>query len=112
MFSANLVSGTAAAATETAAAAAATANQWQIVGGGVPAGGFIDDAFRVNAVLDLDGTGTAASGTSIQRLDNTDDNDLLDWNTLVAPIVQAQAQTFGALNVGQTALPQATRLTA
>ena len=54
-------------------------------------------------IATISSTGTAAAGTSIQRLDNTDDNDLLDWNTLVAPIVQAQAQTFGALNVGQTA---------
>jgi hypothetical protein len=75
----------------------AAANQWQQVGGGVPAGGFIDDTFRANAALDLDATGTAASGESIRRIDDTDDNDMADW---------AQgASSFGAINPGQTPFP-------
>jgi len=92
--------GTAAANTETQAADVAAANQWQIVGGGVPPGGFIDDDFSANAALDLnDPTSTTAAGTSIQRLDNTDDNDKDDWNTAV---VTVQAQTWGLINLGQT----------
>ncbi|MEZ4398522.1 MAG: Ig-like domain-containing protein [Kofleriaceae bacterium] len=94
---ANLATGTAAAGSETQAAAVAAAMQWQNVGGGTPPGGYIDDAFRMNAVLDLDATGAAAAGTSIQRLDNTDDNDLADWSTGAGP-----ASTFGLINVGQT----------
>ncbi len=100
-FGAQAATGTAAAATETAAATAAMANQWQMVGGGVPPGGFIDDTFRAHAALDLDGTGTSASGTSIQRLDNTDTNDKEDWNT-AGGVITVQANTFGILNVGQT----------
>lgn len=99
VFAANAATGTAAAATETAAASAATAGQWQMVGGGIPAGGFVDDNFRAHAALDLDGTGTMASGNSIQRLDNSDDNDKSDWNSMTTTV---QAQTFGALNAGQT----------
>jgi Bacterial Ig-like domain len=100
VLTANLATGTAAAASETAAASAASANQWQMVGGGTPVGGFIDDAFRAHAALDLDGTGTTVPGTSIQRLDNTDDNDKNDWNSAA---ITVQNQTFGALNPGQTA---------
>ena len=95
-----------AGATETAAAAAAMANQWQMVGGGippagpggVPPAGFIDENFRAHAALDLNATGTTVAGTSIQRLDNTDDNDKNDWNTAA---ITVQAQTFGLINVGQ-----------
>ena len=86
-------------------AAAAAANQWQNVGGGQPAGGYVDDAFRANAVLDLDGTSTTgqtAGSTSIQRLDNTDDNDKADWNSDGPPVVTVQPHTFGLPNVGQT----------
>jgi len=101
VLTANLATGTAAAASETAAATAATANQWQMVGGGVPVGGFVDDNFRAHAALDLDGTDTTAAGTSIQRLDNTDDNDKADWNNGTTTV---QNQTFGARNPGQTAL--------
>lgn len=101
VLSSDAATGTAAAASETAAAAAATANQWQMVGGGIPAGGFVDDNFSAHAVLDLDGTDTTSTGTSIQRLDDTDDNDKDDWNNATTTV---QAQTFGLRNVGQTAL--------
>jgi hypothetical protein len=90
---------TAAAATETQAAVVAAAGQWQMVGGGIPAGGFVDQTFNQWAALDLDGTGTSAAGSSIQRLDNSDDNDMNDWNSAT---VTVQAQTFGLINVGQT----------
>ena len=83
-----------ASATETQAATVAAANQWQMVGGGVPAGGFVDDNFRLHAALDSDATGTTVTGESIRRVDDTDDNDKDDW---------AQgAQSWGVLNPGQT----------
>jgi hypothetical protein len=105
VLTANAPTGTAAADSETAAASAAAANEWQNVGGGQPAGGYVDDVFRANAVLDLDGTSTTGqlvTSTSIQRLDNTDDNDKADWNAEGPPAVTVQVQTFGLLNVGQT----------
>lgn len=78
---------------ETAAADAAMAGQWVMVGGGIPAGGFVNLAFRTWAVVDLDGTGTDRAGESIRRIDNTDDNDMADW---------AQgASSWGVLNAGQ-----------
>ncbi len=99
---ADAATGTAASGSEAQAAAVATANQWQMVGGGVPAGGFIDNDFRAHAALDLNATGTSATGTTIQRLDDTDDNDKADWNSAT---ILVQAQTWGALNPGQTVLP-------
>jgi hypothetical protein len=92
---AQAATGTASVDSETPAAAAAAANQWQMVGGGVPAGGFVDDNFRGHAVLDSDATGTAVTGESLRRVDNTDDNDKADW-------LQG-ASTFGLINAGQTA---------
>ena len=89
--------GTAAADTETQAARVAAAGQWTMVGGGVPAGGFVDDNFNMHAVQDLNATGVAASGTTIQRTDNTDTNTLVGWTT--GPGLPA---TWGANNVGQT----------
>ena len=84
---------TAAAATETAAAAVGAASQWD------PAlATYIDTVFRMNAVDDLNATGTTAAGSSIQRLDNTDDNNKADWTTGAGA-----ASTWGALNPGQTA---------
>jgi hypothetical protein len=83
---------TAAAATETAAAAVGAAGQWD------PAlATYIDDVFHMHAVLDLDGTGTTVGGNSIQRLDDTDDNNQADWTTGAGA-----ASTWGALNPGQT----------
>lgn len=81
-------------ATEDAAAAVGAANQWS------PAmATYIDTVFRVNAVDDLNATGATAVGNSIQRLDNTDDNNKADWTTGAGV-----ASTFGVLNVGQTPL--------
>jgi Bacterial Ig-like domain len=85
-----------AAATEAQAAIVAAAMQWQMVGGGAPAGGYINDAFRINAARDLDATGSSASGTSIQRNSDADNNDQNDWTQT--------ASSFGTLNAGQTAL--------
>jgi cysteine-rich repeat protein len=90
---------TCAAATETAAAAVAAANQWQNVGGGQPALGYLDLDFNANAALDLnDATSNTITGTSIQRIDDTDDNDKADWNDAAT----VRPNTFGLLNVGQT----------
>jgi hypothetical protein len=86
--------GTAAAASESQAALVAAANQWSKVGGGVPAGGYVDDDFRMHAALDLNATGTAPMGDSIQRAFDSDSNTKSDW-------VQV-GSSFGLLNVGQT----------
>lgn len=88
------VTGTSAVASETQAAEAAANGHWQMVGGGVPAGGFVDDDFSAHAAQDLNGTGTSASGESIQRGNDADNNDKLDW-IMAAP-------SWGALNSGQT----------
>jgi hypothetical protein len=86
---ADAATGTAAAGSETQAAILAGEGEWQMVGGGVPMNGFVDDDFRMHAVLDSD------AADSMQRIDNTDDNDKADWT---AANVTA---TFGALNAGQ-----------
>jgi hypothetical protein len=97
VLAADAPTGLAAVGSETAAAAAAMAMQWQMVGGGIPVGGFIDDNFRAHAALDLNATGTTAAGDSIRRIDDTDDNDVADW---------AQgASTFGLINAGQMPFP-------
>ena len=41
------------------------------------------------------GTGTTSVGNTVQRLDNTDDNNMADWGP-------ASTQTLGVLNVGQS----------
>lgn len=87
-----------AAGSEAQAAACLAATQWQNVGGGSPAGGYVDDDFRFNAVLESDATGTTNLTTTIQRLDNTDENDEADWSSGAGA-----AQTWGLINVGQTA---------
>jgi hypothetical protein len=89
--------GTAAAASEDQAAAVAAAGEWQMVGGGVPAAGFVDDEFCAHAVLDLNATGPNASGTSIQRNTNVDSNDKNGWTTGTgAP------SSWGLPNAGQS----------
>jgi hypothetical protein len=79
-----------AAATLTAAATVGAANQWD------PAQAAYDANFHDVAVPGLGATGTTASGTSIQRLDNTDDNNRQDWTAAPA------ASSFGLLNPDQT----------
>jgi hypothetical protein len=82
--------------TENQATLVAAAMQWQMVGGGVPVGGFKDDNFRLHACIDLDATGTSATGSSIQRKDNLDNNDKNDWVSV--------GSSFGLINAGQTPL--------
>lgn len=93
--------GTAAGDSEDQAAILVMQNQWQMVGGGVPTGGFVNDDFSAHAALDLDAGGATPAGASIQRLDNTDDNDKADWNNAA---VTVQPSTWGALNAGQSPL--------
>jgi hypothetical protein len=93
--------GTAAGPSEEQAAIVAAQGQWQMVGGGIPTGGFVGDNFNGNAALDLSLGGATPAGASIQRLDNTDDNDKADWNTGTTTV---QPSTWGALNVGQSPL--------
>lgn len=89
-----------AAASETQAAACAAASQWRNNGGGTPAGGYVDEDFRLNSVRDSNGTSTMFdSGVTLQRIDDTDENEMADWNA--SPGVTL---TFGALNAGQSAL--------
>lgn len=87
-----------AANSETQAAACATANQWRMVGGGVPAGGFVDEDFRIHSVRNSIMTSTNNTGVTIQRIDNTDDNDMADWNA--SPGVM---NSWGLINAGQVA---------
>lgn len=83
--------GTAANGSESQAAVVAAAGEWENVGGGTPPGGYIDEAFSSNAVLDLNGPDT------IQRIDDNDTNTKDDWTATNA------AATWGMLNAGQTA---------
>ncbi|MFN2572286.1 MAG: Ig-like domain-containing protein, partial [Gemmatimonadales bacterium] len=86
-------------ATKQAAGAVGTANQWS------PAmASYNDTTFRQNAVDDLNATGATATGNSIQRVDNTDDNNRADWTTGAGV-----TSTFGSLNAGQTAFPSRRR---
>lgn len=91
VFLVNGATGNVATATETAAAAVGAANQWDPA---LPS--YLDDVFRMHAVPGLDATGNTASGDSIQRIDDTDDNNVGDWTTAPA------ASSFGVLNAGQT----------
>jgi len=83
-----------AAATLTAAGTVGAASQWS------PAQAtYTDTTFRVAAVPGLGTTGTTATGTSIQRLSDADNNTAADWTTVPA------ASSWGALNAGQTLFP-------
>ena len=91
----------AASASETAAATVATASQWQMNGGGVPAGGFVDADFTAHAVVNsaaatMTTNPPAATTESLQRIDNTDENEKADWAQAV--------HSWGLINVGQTPL--------
>lgn len=89
----NPAGATAATGTEEAAALVGAANQWD------PAlAEYKDAVFRTNSVGGLGATGTAVTGTSIQRINDLDANSTADWTTAPA------AQTWGALNAGQVAL--------
>ncbi|MBU1070500.1 hypothetical protein KJ975_13110, partial [Myxococcota bacterium] len=88
------LTGTAAAGSETGAANIVAAGGWTNLDGSVPVGGYIDDLFSANAVMDLNGTGTTAAGTSIQRTSNADNNHQGDWAVV--------ASSWGLINAGQT----------
>jgi hypothetical protein len=85
--------GSGSGATDTIAAAnlAGAANQWS------PAQATYTQAdFIADAVPNMQTTGTTATGTSLQRVNDTDTNSKTDW--------AIAAETFGAINAGQTAL--------
>jgi hypothetical protein len=82
---------------ENQAAVVAAAGEWQMVGGGVPVGGFVGANFRLHAVLELTATGTTKTGTSIQRTTNLDSNDKSGWTTGIGAL-----STWGLLNFGQS----------
>jgi hypothetical protein len=86
--------GTAAAASEEQAAAVASSGEWQMIGGGIPSAGLIDDAFNAHAVQDLDATSTTPAGTSLARKNDADSNTRADWSQTTA--------TWGRLNAGQS----------
>lgn len=94
VFLSDDATGDAAADTEIQAATVANAGGWQMVGGGIPPNGFVDADFSAHAVLDLDGTGTNETGTTIQRNSNTDSNTKSGWGMA--------GNSWGALNSGQT----------
>jgi hypothetical protein len=77
----------------------AAAGQWSP--GPTANGMYAASDFATSAVPGLKGTGTAASGTSLQRNVDADSNTKGDWVTA--------AQTFGTINAGQAALPAAKR---
>ncbi|MGN6104697.1 MAG: hypothetical protein ACTHU0_06315 [Kofleriaceae bacterium] len=80
--------------TDASAALVGMMNQWS------PAlASYTGATFHMHAVTELDATGTTRTGTSIQRLDDTDDNDKGDWST--GPGLPS---TWGKLNAGQTPL--------
>lgn len=87
--------GTAARDSERGAEDAANLGEWTTQGGTIPPGGFVDEDFSANAVLDLDATGTTAAGTSIQRSNDLDSNDRTGWT-------DGNASTWGANNPGQS----------
>lgn len=89
------VTSTAAAATLTAAGVVGTASQW------MPAQPTYDSATFISAAVDdLNATGAAVAGASIQRINDNDTNAKADWTTGAGA-----TSTWGALNVGQTAFP-------
>jgi hypothetical protein len=77
-------------ATQTQADAVATSGQW------TPATVTGPD-FITYSTKDLDATGTTVTGNSIQRIDDTDDNDRFDWTS-----GSGAASTWGAFNAGQS----------
>ena len=81
----------AAGGTEDQAAVVAAAGEWALPDGTQPAD-WIGTNFCSNAVLGLGSTGADASGTSIQRTDDTDDDNVTDWTESPA------TSTWGEVN--------------
>ncbi len=92
---ADSTSGNAAGGSEDEALLVVAEGGWTNTDGTVPAGGYIDDDFRINAVQDLDATATTSDGTSIQRNGDVDNNHMGDW-TMAMP-------SWGILNASQSA---------
>jgi hypothetical protein len=88
VFVSDDTTGTAAAASETQAAVVAAAGEWEMVAGGIPMNGFVDDDFNAHAVQDSDAADT------IQRLTAIDNNNRDDWSASNLPA------TWGAPNCG------------
>jgi len=86
--------GTAASASETAAEEIALAGEWTTVNRDIPANGYYDSDFCMHAVQDLDGTSTTPAGTSIQRLNDEDRDNLSDWT-------DSQTASWGRNNLNQ-----------
>jgi cysteine-rich repeat protein len=82
--------GNAARDSETAARYLVAADQWTTINGDVPEGGFVDNAFRAHACMDLNGAGTPNNTMSIQRTHAQDRNHKGDWEFL--------GSSFGAAN--------------
>ncbi len=86
--------GPSANASEDAALLVANVGEWTAVGGTIPAGGFVDDAFCSHAVPGLNMTSANSGGLTLQRANNTDSNTRLDW-------VSTNSASWGAANPGQ-----------
>jgi hypothetical protein len=84
-----------AGSSEARAVEVVAAGQWTDPSGMVPSGGFVDADFVANGVPGLAATDTTPGGTSIQRTQDSDDDDKDDWTGAPA------ASTWGALNAGQ-----------
>lgn len=92
VFATSSTVGPAANDTNTQAATVANAGQWEMVGGGVPAGGFVNDEFHRHAVFGLDASNRV---TSLQRRSNLDTNTKADWTAT------ATTSSWGQINAGQ-----------
>jgi Big-like domain-containing protein len=94
VFAIDNTTANAAAATLSAAGVVGTANQWS------PAQTTYDAAtFRSVAVPGLNATGTAATGASIQRINDADTNGAADWTGAAGA-----ASSWGVINAGQNPL--------
>jgi len=72
------------------AALVADAGEWTTLDGTVPAEGFAGVTFSAHAVVGPKSTGTDALGMTLQRIDDTDDNNASDWGL--------SESTYGAAN--------------
>jgi len=87
-------SGTAATSSEGAAETVANVGEWTDHNGNIPQDGYYDDTFNTNAVQDLDGTSSSATGNSIQRRNDNDTDESSAW-------VYQQTATWGSNNLNQ-----------
>lgn len=92
VFATSSTVGPAANDTNNQAATVANAGQWEMVGGGVPSGGFVNDSFHPHAVFGLDASNRVLS---LQRISNQDTNTKADWTAT------ATTSSWGQINAGQ-----------